>query len=110
MNTEQIDIGPGEEKLGHAFELIASLQQLLAALSQRTEVDALVISLLLARVEDPRVALQHWRSKMADFYPQRALDHLGNQYMARSSDELNRRVAHWTRALESLAQMPPMGE
>ena len=101
---EQIAIGPGEEKLGKAFEMIISLQQLLMALSQRIEVDAILISLLLDRIEDPQVALQHWKSRMAGYYPERAVGHLGNEDMKHSSEELKNRISLWTRALEARAQ------
>ena len=101
---EQIAIGPGEEKLGKAFEMIVSLQQLLMMLSQRVDVDAILISLLLDRIEDPQVALQHWQAKMADYYPERAVGHLGNEEMKYSSEELKNRISLWTQALEARAQ------
>lgn len=101
---EEIEFGEGEEKLRRAFEMIVSLQKNLLKLSQRIEVDAILISLLLDRVVDPEVALQHWQSKMADYYPGRALDLLGQDQLERSSEELKSRVDLWTRALEARAK------
>ncbi|WP_148650261.1 hypothetical protein [Lysobacter capsici] len=100
----QIEIGPGEEKLGQAFDMIVTLQKFTMALAQRIEVDSILISLLLDRVEDPQVALQHWQTKMADYYPERAVDLLGNEYMEESSEELKRRISLWTQVLEARAQ------
>lgn len=101
---EQIVIGPGEEKLGKAFEMILAQQKLLLVLSQRIEVDSIVISLLLDRINDPRAALQGWKSKMASYYPERAIGLLGDEQMDRSAEELKHRIDLWTRALEARAQ------
>lgn len=104
MKHVEIEIGPGEEKLGNAFEMIFSLQKLLMALSQRTEVDAILISLLLDRVGDPKTALQDWTTRISGYYSDQAVGYLGDEHMARSSEELKRRVDLWTRALESRIQ------
>lgn len=95
---------PGEEKLAEIMEMIAGLQRLVVQLGQRSEVDGILMSLLLDELDDPAATLEGWKSKMAQYYPERAVAHLGSAGMDVASEELNRRVSLWTQALEARVQ------
>lgn len=97
----EVTFGPGEEKLETAFKLIVSLQQQLMRLSQRGEVDSLIIGLLLAEQEAPEALHTRWQSMIASYYPERALSHLTNDGMEHSSQELSSRIDFWTRAIRA---------
>lgn len=101
----EVTFGPGEEKLETAFKLIVSLQQQLMRLSQRGEVDSLIIGLLLADQEEPEALHARWQTMIAAYYPERALSHLTTDGMEHSAQELNHRIDFWSRAIR--ARLPP---
>lgn len=97
----EIVFGPGEEKLETAFKLILGLQQQLMRLSQRGEVDSMLIGLLLSEQTAPEAMYERWQSMVAAYYPERALSHLSQDLMEHSAQELKDRIDFWTRAIQA---------
>lgn len=101
---ETFEFGPGEEKLERVVRMLVSHEQFILQLSQRSEVDSIMISLLLDELPEPQSTLERWQAKISSYYPDKAVELLGNDLLARSGEELNRRVSLWTRALQGRAQ------
>jgi hypothetical protein len=96
---------PGEEKLAEAYAMIAAMHANMLLLAQRSEIDAMVIGLLLSEIEEGGVALGKWKRMSAEYYPQQAVRNigLGDEPIPQLSDELSQRIAFWTKALETKA-------
>lgn len=102
----RITLGPGEENLAIAFETIGALQRQLVRLSQKVEIDGLVIATLLGETTDGQGALQRWRAISATYYPSQAIRNagFGEEPDPHLSQDLNDRIAYWTKAFESRSQ------
>lgn len=85
-------------------KLVLSLQVSVMQLSQRSEIDMLMISTLLDHVDGHEAMLDTWKSKVARYYPARAVSNLSDDRLQPTADELNRRIAIWSRAIEQHAQ------
>lgn len=99
----QYEFGEGQEMLAQAFQHIVALQQGLFQLKQRTEIDALMIAVLLNQVALPAEALEQWTSMVGQYYPAQAVEHLKNDLLVHSQEELTDRIAFWTQVLQKNA-------
>ena len=94
------------EDIQKLASLVLGLQQQLIRLSQRQEVDMLMVSSLLDHSVDYEELLRLWRAKIAQYYPSKAVSNLADARLQATSEELNQRIAVWTQALEARAHPP----
>lgn len=85
-------------------KLVLGLQVNVMQLSQRSEADMLMISTLLDHVDRDETILETWQAMIAKYYPSRAIANLADERLQPITDELNRRISFWTRAIEQRAQ------
>jgi hypothetical protein len=101
-----IEFTSDDPNIQNLAKLVLGLQTNVIQLAQRSEVDMLMISTLLDYAQDCPAMLESWKAKVASYYPSRAVLNLADPRLQTSTDELNRRIAVWTQALEARAHPP----
>lgn len=105
-----MEIKPTSKAERQLAELVVTLQKALLQLSQRVEVDSVMLSVLLDELENPAATLENWKAKVSSYYPAQATSLLGDARMNQSVEELKGRVSLWTRALEARVHAQHRGQ